>query len=66
MIHDKSDNDPEVLENNLKKLYMLKKWAVILSRGGHFAAACFSRPNQIKNEKYNIDIHKAFHKYITR
>ena len=69
-----SEQDSEGLTGSLRALrHNPGRWAVILSRGGHFAATLFSldvKPGkgQGKHEAplFEVVTHKTFHKYVVR
>lgn len=54
----------------LQQLIGLQRWAVILARAGHFAAACFERTSASTSNKtgtlFDIKQHKTFHRYVVR
>jgi hypothetical protein len=69
-----SEPEPAALADRLRQLRQGRgHWAIILSRGGHFAAAVFdvqprARTGQGKHEAqpYKVLLHKTFHRYVVR
>ena len=58
------------LEEALHALVHLQSWAVVLARGGHFAAARFEKSDP-SNQKtrgifYTVKQHKTLHRYVIR
>ena len=73
---DVRNTTPETLKERLQALRSdAGIWCVLMSRGGHFAAAIFEcNKKQSKNSGTNIEeaalfkilVHKTFHKYVVR
>ena len=69
----RTTSDTELLQRLVDLTQTAKCWAVILSKGGHFAAAVFDlRPAQhaqhSKADVLNLKelAHKSFHRYVVR
>lgn len=69
----RSTSDTELLQRLVDLTQTAKCWAVILSKGGHFAAAVFDlRPTQhaqhSKSDAPNFKelAHKSYHRYVVR
>lgn len=53
--------------SGLRKAAKMQKWAVILSRGGHFAAAVYERSAHQKGQPaFKAKLHKTLHRYVIR
>ena len=68
--HKMQTMDAPSLEEALYTLVHLQSWAVVLARGGHFAAARFEKSNP-SNQKtrgtfYTVKQHKTLHRYVIR
>ncbi|GMH35473.1 hypothetical protein BSKO_03341 [Bryopsis sp. KO-2023] len=58
---------PTDLLSGLMKASSFSKWAVILSKGGHFAAAVFERaPVRRGQPPFTVKNHKTLHRYVVR
>lgn len=66
----KDEGEDSKLLSAFRNLSEMQNWAVILAKGGHFAAACFERvkpPNpKSKGPLYKVKQHKTLHRYVIR
>lgn len=53
--------------SGLHRVAKMQKWAVILSRGGHFAAAIYECSASRKGQPpFTAKLHKTMHRYVVR